>query len=68
MVVGLALLMLLKTIEVAEGCAKTVVSPGAILKLFHCRSAFWEVVICNVFPFCAELAEPETTVNPCGLA
>ena len=40
MVEGLAFLMLLKTIEVAEGCSKMVVSPAAILKLFHCRKAF----------------------------
>jgi hypothetical protein len=67
-VVGFALLILLKTIDVGEGSLKMVVSPDPILKLFHCKTALREVVICNVFPCCDEWAAPETTVMPEGLA
>jgi len=38
------------------------------LKLFHCKKAFCDVVICNTFPCCVAWAVPETTLIPCGPA
>jgi hypothetical protein len=39
-----------------------------MLKLFQLRTAFADVVICNVWPVWVVWAEPETTVKPWGLA
>src|SRR5215472_6895571 len=59
----------LSVTEVAEGCRKTVVSPGAMLKLCQLMTAEPDDWLIWVrFAFCVIVAVPATTEPPAGLA
>src|ERR1700722_4256100 len=65
---GLAPPMLLRTIELTEGCRNDVVSPFKMLKLLQLRMAEELTVTLSCDPIVCVVAEPETTVSPDGLA
>src|SRR5580692_9033157 len=65
---GLAPPILLRTIELTEGCRNEVVSPFKMLKLLQLRMAEELTVTLSCDPIVCVVAEPETTVRPDGLA